>query len=124
VEIWRIVLGFFVSTLGGAFVLWLLIDKAAWPYLSRKQNIRGKPSGTLTLPLGIVERGLYTVAVIIGAPEWIAVWLAVKVAVAWSRWQGEERATYNVFLIGNALSVMFGFIGAWIALGHLPSFTN
>ena len=123
-EIWRIVLGFFVSTLGGAFVLWLLIDKAAWPYLSRKQNIRGKPSGTLTLPLGIVERGLYTVAVIIGAPEWIAVWLAVKVAVAWSRWQGEERATYNVFLIGNALSVMFGFIGAWIALGHLPSFTN
>ena len=123
-EIWRIGFGFFVSTLGGAFVLWLLIDKAAWSYLSRNQNIRRKPPGTLTLPLGIVERGLYTVAVIIGAPEWIAVWLAVKVAVAWSRWQGEERATYNVFLIGNALSVMFGFIGAWIALGHLPSFTN
>jgi hypothetical protein len=123
-EIWRIVLGFLVSTFGGAFVLWVLIDKAAWPYLSKKQNIPGKPPGVLTLPLGIVERAIYTVALIIGAPEWIAVWLAMKVAVAWRRWQGEERATYNVFLIGNALSVIFGLIGAWIALGQLPSFTR
>jgi len=124
VDICRIVFGFFVSTFGGAFVLWLLIDKVAWPYLSKKQNIPGKPIGTLTLSLGIVERILYTTALIIGAPEWIAVWLAMKVAVTWSRWQGKERATYNVFLIGNAISVMFGLIGAWIALGKLPSFTK
>jgi len=31
---------------------------------------------------------------------------------------------YNVFLNGKALSVVFGLIGAWIALGKLPSFTR
>jgi hypothetical protein len=123
-DIHRIIFGFFVSTFGGAFVLWLLIDKVAWPYIAKKHNIPAKASDVLTLPLGIVERTLYTAALIIGAPEWIAVWLAMKVAVVWSRWQGEERVTYNVFLIGNALSVMFGLIGAWIALGQLPSFTR
>jgi len=56
----------------------------------------------------------------VGVPEWIAVWLAMKVAVSWTRWDAGERATYNLFLIGNALSVIFGFIGAWIALGKLP----
>ena len=117
----QVVLGFVVSTLGGAFVLWLLIDMAAWSYLTKKTKTERKYA-TLTLPLGIVERGLYTTSLIIGAPEWIAVWLAVKVAVTWGRWQGEQRGTYNLFLIGNALSIAFGLIGAWIALGHLPYF--
>lgn len=114
-EIHRIIFGFFISTFRGAFVLWFLIDKVAWSYIAKKQNIPGKPSDVLTLPLGIVERTLYTAVLIIGVPEWIAVW---------SRWQGEERVTYNVFLIGNALSVMFGLIVVWIALGKLPSFTR
>jgi len=115
--------GFFVSTIGGAFVLWLLIDKVGWSYL-KKQGVGGKPRAILTPVLGIVERGLYTGALLMGAPEWIAVWLALKVAVAWRRWEGEKRGSYNLFLIGSALSVMFGVIGAWIALGRLPSFAK
>lgn len=122
-NIWQVILGFLVSTVGGALVLWLLIEKVAWGYISKRGD-PGKPPRLLTTPLGIVERGLYTGALIIGVPEWIAVWLALKVAVQWSRWRGRGRATYNVFLIGNALSAMFGLIGAWIALGHLPSFAE
>ena len=115
----RVVIGFLVSALGGAAVLWVLIDKLAWPYLGR-DGIPGKPTRTLTLPLGICERVSCTAVFLLGVPAWIGVWLAIKVAAQWQRWTGVERATYNVFLIGNLLSIFFGFIGAWLALGKLP----
>ena len=121
-NIWQVILGFLVSTVGGALALWLLIEKLGWNHL-KKYGIERKPSGTLTGILGIVERLLYTTSLMIGVPQWIAVWLALKVAVAWSRWQEKEtRGLYNLFLIGNALSLIFGFIGAWIALGSAPCF--
>ena len=123
-EVCNIVLGFLFSTIGGAIVLWVLIDKLTWPYVKKTSKFEGKPPNVLTTPLGIIERILYTGAIIIGVPEWIAVWLAIKVAVAWRGWEGEERVNYNVFLIGNALSILFGFIGAWIVMGKLPDFIN
>ena len=116
----QVVLGFLVSTLGGALILWLLIEMAGWSYLTKKTQTERKHAA-LTVPLGIVERGLYTASLIIGAPEWIAVWLAAKVAVRWGGWQVKDRGAYNLFLIGNALSITFGLVGAWIALGHFPS---
>jgi hypothetical protein len=109
-----------ISSIGGALVLWLLIDKIAWGYLARVGGIKPKGKRVLTLPLGILERILYTGVFILGTPSWVAVWLGVKVAVQWDRWKGEDRATYNVFLIGNAMSIIFGFIGAWIALCECP----
>ena len=118
-DIERVLIGMTVSSIGGALVLWVLIDKLAWGYLGKK-GIGPKPPGVLTIPLGIVERVLYTAAFVLGAPSWIGIWLAVKVAVQWDRWKGAERATYNVFLIGSALSILFGFIGSWIALGGTP----
>ncbi len=80
-----LVIGFLVSTVGGAFVLWLLITKLTWGYVSKHHRGDGtKSTGhSLTLPLGIVERGLYTAAILFGFSEWIAVWLALKVAVGW-----------------------------------------
>jgi len=115
----RVLIGFLVSSVGGAIVLWVLVDRAAWPYLA-KGGVSGKPKRILTVPLGICERASYTAAILLGAPTWIGVWLAIKVAARWHRWQGEERATYNVFLIGNILSIFFGLVGAWIALGRIP----
>ncbi len=90
-------------------------------HLKRRRAIQGKVPGSLTLPLGIVERASYTAAFILGTPEWIAVWLAMKVAVGWSAAQERKSPSDNLYLIGNALSIMFGLIGAWIALGQLPS---
>jgi len=120
--IWRVILGFFVSTIVGAFSLWLLIDKITWPYISKKYSIQGKNFGYLSLPLGIIERVSYTTALILGLPEWIAVWLAMKVAVSWSVHQTRKSPSDNLYLIGNLLSIMFGFLGAWISLGRLPLF--
>lgn len=119
--IWtRVILGMVVSSLGGAIVLLILIDKIAWPYVVKVGKIKPKPPGTLSIPLGIIERILYSSAFMLGAPSWVAVWLGLKVAVQWNRWKGKERATYNIFLIGNAISIVFGFIGSWIAIGMCP----
>ena len=70
--------------------------------------------------VGIIERASYTAALILGVPEWIAVWLAMKVAVGWREQQKRESPSDNLYLIGNILSIMFGVIGAWIAIGQLP----
>lgn len=116
----RLVFGFLVSMGGGAVVLWLLIDRLAWPYVTQGHTSGGKSARSLSVPLGICERASYTAAILMGAPAWISVWLAIKVAAQWSRWNGEERATFNIFLIGNLISIFFGVLGAWIALGRSP----
>ena len=61
--------------------------------------------------LGITERTLYTCAFAADMPEFIAVWFGAKVAAQWRRWE-DERVVFNVFLIGNALSIGFGVLGA------------
>ena len=112
-------MGFVFSTLGGHFVLWPLIDKFLWPYVSRKHNFRAHKF-RLSWLVGIIERGLYTGALIAGAREWIGVWLAVKVVARWQTEGEKPPDSDNIWLIGTALSVLFGFLGAWIALGTLP----
>jgi hypothetical protein len=61
----------------------------------------------------------------VGSPEFIGVWLALKVAGQWKNWteswsievdgrtiQVVGREVFNIFLLGNALSVGFAAIGA------------
>ena len=69
--------------------------------------------------VGVVERVLYTTSWLLGHPEFIAVWLALKVAGQWNRWSEDRdgipgRAFYNVFLIGSGLSILYGVTGALI----------
>jgi len=116
----RIVAGYAISMFWGAIVLWLIIDKYTWGYLAKK-DITGKKPGILSVPAGVVERLLYTTAFLVNQPGFIAVWLALKVASQWERWKKvDERATYNVFLIGSGLSLIMAFLGAWVAAGHIP----
>jgi len=71
--------------------------------------------------VGIIERTLYVASLQMGEPEFIGVWLALKVAGQWKRW-GEEatiagrkvegRVFYNIFLIGSGLSVAYAVGGA------------
>jgi hypothetical protein len=120
----RVIWGLGVATVGAAGVLWLLIDQLAWGYLERK-NVKGKGKGkAFTMPLGVVERLLYVAAIIAGEGSWVGVWLGAKVAVSWRRWSEADRAIYNVFLIGNALSILFAVLGAWIVLGHFPRLSD
>jgi len=118
-DVTRIIGGYAISMLGGAIALWLTVDKLTWGYL-KKKGIPGKKAGILTAPVGVVERLLYTTSFLVNQPGFVAVWLALKVASQWKRWEGEDRATYNVFLIGNGLSMIMAYLGAWVATGDIP----
>ena len=118
-NICSLIIGYLVSVAGGAVVLWLLVDTIAWGYLE-KHDIPKKKRGVLTVPMGLIERFLYTTVFLLNQPGFVAVWLALKVASQWKRWKDEERGTYNVFLIGSGLNLIISFVGAWIALGSVP----
>jgi hypothetical protein len=78
----------------------------------------------------MVERALYTTSWLAGFPEFVAIWLALKVAGQWDRWkqdvgttlpagasdphsQDAARATYTGYLLGNALSISFALVGGF-----------
>ena len=83
--------------------------------------------------LGISESVMYPMALFFGKPEFIGVWLAIKVAGNWVAWKGDDvvqpstegapsmeqinkgRRRFNAFLVGNSLMVMLG-IATWGAL--------
>jgi protein-S-isoprenylcysteine O-methyltransferase Ste14 len=82
--------------------------------------------------LARLEGVLYVGCLQLGLGQLIGVWLAVKVAGQWKRWMddGDEkthrpdgRAVFNIFLIGNALSVLYSFVGykliGWIQAGRV-----
>jgi hypothetical protein len=80
--------------------------------------------------LGLCEAVFYPGAFFLHKPEFIGVWLAIKVAGQWVRWGGapdaastmealhKGRRLFNRFLIGNAVSVIAG-IALWVALAAL-----
>ncbi|MCH8273978.1 MAG: hypothetical protein IH851_04240 [Armatimonadetes bacterium] len=115
---WIVLAGFFVAIFVGALVLWLVIDRWAWPAIADRQLGIKRHAG-LTLAMGMVERGLYTTALLSGMPNLIYLWLFLKVVVRWKRWASEEPA-YNVFLIGSGLSLIFAIFGAMIVLWAAP----
>lgn len=68
---------------------------------------------------GILDRVIYTSSLLIPAKEFIAVWLAIKVAVQWKRWDdnedlGKACASFHIFVIGTGLSLLYGIVGALI----------
>jgi len=131
----RIILGFVFSVVVGHFLLWLLIEKVLWPCAEKKQTLAEKRKPIrqkvhLSWLVGVVERLLYTSALIIGAWQWVGIWLALKVIARWQQSPQNDpeiqRAptildSSNIWLIGTGLSVLFGFVGAWIALGQIPT---
>ena len=84
--------------------------------------------------LGVLERALYTATYHAGHTSFIAIWLGLKAISQWKLWyEGTEnekngtkvegRSIFNIFLIGNALSVCFGLLGerimTWVACGDI-----
>ena len=112
-----ILVGAMAAALGGAPLQYIAIDRIAWPYVSKKAGLPERPRSVLTLPLGMLERALYVLALVSGNASWIGLWLGLKTAASWNRWQDKNSASTNVWLLGNGLSVLYGAIGAWYALG-------
>lgn len=76
-----------------------------------------EPFSWLPRRVGIIERFLYTSAIIFNQLALIGIWLALKIIGEWndkySRPPQEEvgRVRVNIFLVGNGLSLVFGILG-------------
>ncbi len=112
-------LGYLTSTVVGAGVIFYLVEKGMWKELAKENSdcCKNPKNPVITIKLGIIERILYTTVLIMGYWQWIGLWLTLKTVVKWDYWKDKNRDYYNIFLIGNGLSVFFGFLGAWIAVG-------
>lgn len=119
---WRFIVGLAISMLGGQIVIQpLLWGLRRYSKVPKHESLQG-PNGQrgLSWVTGIVEAGLYTSALVVGAYQWIGIWLAIKVAVRWKSKDEETDGSIHIWLIGSGISVLFGFLGAWFALGKLP----
>jgi hypothetical protein len=103
-------IGFLFSVVIAHFLIRLTV-KALWKAIDPTQY--SKKNWMLSSEIqGYIERLLYTIAFSIAQPEFIAVWLALKVASQWKHWS--ENQGFNVFLVGSGLSILYSFTGAKI----------
>jgi hypothetical protein len=107
---------FFAVIVGHVFIKWLVEYLWRLEYGQVPQREQ-RPSPHLPPLVGFVERTLYVAALQFSQAEFIAVWLALKVAGQWKRWEeghGEVsgRVFFNIFLVGSGLSIAFAVAGA------------
>lgn len=120
-------LGFLVSVIVGHFAIrfaaremWLAVDLDP-----DAQPLR--PSPWQPEALGLVERSLFTAAILTGFEAFVAVWIALKTAAQWTSWGVDHegmrtgrtvtgREVYVNFMLGTGLSVAFAATGAYVTL--------
>jgi hypothetical protein len=117
--------GYGFSILVGHWLIRTLVMRL-WSGLGWKQNVDAEYLFRLpVLPemVGILERMLYTTAMLIGQPGFIGFWLALKVAGGWKGWSEPVRTPdgkvimngrdlFSVFLIGSGFSIAYAVTGA------------
>jgi len=121
---------------GSNFLVYFLVHRLGQRLLAEcKLTENYDPRRPTSFLLGLCENTMYPVSLLVGKPEFIGVWLAVKVAGAWILWgsprcefdklvcgrEEEERKflkqeledaqkkaqrNFSVLLIGSALSIM------------------
>ena len=63
--------------------------------------------------LGFLERVLYIITIGSGVYAFVPVWLVLKVSANWKSWtEATPKYHYSAFLIGSALSLIMGILGA------------
>lgn len=135
VNFWMsIVIGFVFSLAGGGVATWWLVR-----ILRRgtSQELRPVDPPHAPITTGLLERSLYTGAAYAGINGLIIAWLAIKTAGSAGRWifvrhnplpetsvpQKMEFTYHNIFLAGNAVSLLYGLLGAkiivWLQSAHV-----
>ena|SRR5579884_2003431 len=108
----------------GAYLLSAILSAITiGPFVNRlvRNDLKDDPdpgARRLSNYVGILERVMYTTSILIGHPEFIGVWLVVKVV------QQRPSSAHNVFLIGSALSLIWGAGTALLILTFLPPFPS
>ena len=102
---------FLISNILGYIANYVILDKILWPRVMKD----GAPTDRwVARTLGIFERLLYSSALLMSYPQWILFWLGLKTGQRWIGWKEDQKRIYNLFLIGNAINVLFGLIGYWL----------
>lgn len=127
------VIGYGFSVIVGAILVKSLVE-TLWdciaPGSSENPRVRQPPwQGDA---LARIEGVLYIAFLQLGLGQLIGVWLILKVVGQWKRWMddGDEkterpdgRSVFNIFLIGNALTVLYSFVGFklidWVIAGRV-----
>ena len=120
------VIGYGFSVFAGAILVKSLVE-TLWDCIA-PQSSTSRPQLWQGDALARIEGVLYVALLQLDLGNMIGVWLILKVAGHWKRWMedGDEqtkrpdgRSVFNIFLIGNALSVLYSFVGfkliEWIA---------
>jgi hypothetical protein len=120
VALWPYLLGYL------AFVIfpnqpinWVTSDM--WSDLVQRADDPESSNINFSGKIGFIERTLYVGSILAGKPEFIGIWLVLKVAGRF--WKDEKvlkddgtevpsRAIFQVFLIGSGLSIIYAVIGA------------
>lgn len=124
IEYWYIYLIGYVYAIAGGFILIKKVINTMW----KEIGWTGEPSSDSfrtyawhSSAVGCIEIILYVTSWLVGLPHFIAIWLALKTAPSWGAWTDlcdaygkkvQGRTIFNIFLLGNALSILFGSTGA------------
>jgi hypothetical protein len=78
--------------------------------------------------VGGFDRLLYLTTILIGHPEFVAIWLTLKTFGKPRNWSEDiggipSRAIYNLFIIGNALCIMVSLTSA-LSIYYFTGFEN
>ena len=68
--------------------------------------------------LGFLELTVYPILLASGKPEYIGAWLAFKTLPRFGSWE-KHRPTYQRFLIGNALVLIFSYALTRLFIGRI-----
>ena len=111
---------FLIGYVFSAFVGHLIVSWAVgslWQASGEKEYDSLRPPAPIRFWHGVMERIIYTSVVVLGKPEGIAVWLAFKAIMRWRIRENHPAhiSGSNIYMIGTALNVAIGVIGAFIA---------
>lgn len=98
------------KTIKGRF--WILL-KGFRPVTRKIQVVNGPkeilPDYWHPFWLGFLELCAFPYFILGGKPDYIGAWIALKTLAQWKVWQN-DRTVFNLFLIGQALVLIFSYI--------------
>jgi hypothetical protein len=117
----NVLIGYLFSIVGG-FIFIRLFNHTAWEYLTLLETEKpidknNKLQLWTAAQVGIVERLIYTSSILFIGIEIVAIWFGIKALSQWKRWETDSirsRATFNNFLVGSGLSLLYGVLGGYI----------
>jgi hypothetical protein len=116
-----------MAAVGLGYALFAGHAATSWAVGAMRRAERGTQNPRLPAhhgALGFVERTIYVGAVVAGKPEYAAAWLVIKAATNLGASRAVDRtrvrSTFNRWLAGSGLSLVFGAAGGGLAALAAP----